>query len=132
MDTLFQRFFGPTMREGGEAPLQAWSPRCDVTENDQQMSIKVDLPGVDPKDVDISFRDNILVVRGEKKEEHEEKNKNYHRMERFVGQFYREIPLPPGTDPEKIAAASTNGVVTITIPKKQGAQSKKITVKAEK
>lgn len=131
-DNLIQRFFGRELAETKGGPMETWKPNCDVEETDKEILIKVDLPGVEPKDVDISFSDNTLVVRGEKKVEHEEKKKNFHRVERFVGQFYREIPLPPGTDQEKITAASANGVVTVTIPKKPAAQAKKIAVKTEK
>jgi HSP20 family protein len=86
---------------------------------------------VDPKDVDISVSGGSLVLRGEKKEEREDKKKNYHKVERFVGRFYREIGLPPGTDPEKITATSAKGVITITIPKAPQAQARKVPVKAQ-
>ena len=132
MDSLVKRFFGRELVETKNGPMETWKPSCDVEETDKELLVKVDLPGVEPKDVDISFSDNTLVVRGEKREEKEEKKKNFHRVERFVGQFYREIPLPPGTEQDKITAASANGTVTITIPKKPAAQAKKIPVKSEK
>jgi HSP20 family protein len=72
-----------------------------------------------------------LVLRGEKQEEKKEEKKDFHRIERFVGQFYREIPLPTGTNPDKISATSSKGVVTITIPKKPEVQPKKIAVAAK-
>jgi HSP20 family protein len=128
MEELFQRFFGP--EEGGNGTTIAWAPRVDVEETDKEFVVKADLPGVDPKDVEVSLTDGSLVIKGEKKEVKEEKRKNYHRVERFAGQFYREIPLPAGADAEKIAAASAKGVVTVTIPKKPEAQPKKIAVKA--
>ena len=107
---------------------QIWAPRVDVEETEKEILVKADLPGIDPKAVEISIQDNVLTVRGEKKEEKEEKKKNYHRVERFTGSFHRAIPLPPGADAEKMAATSTNGVVTITVPKKPEAQPRKITV----
>jgi HSP20 family protein len=132
MDDLFGRFFGETLTlEELRNPTGAWSPRVDVEETPKEIIVKADLPGVEAKEVDISFVDGSLVLQGEKKEEHEEKKKGFHRFERFVGKFYRELPLPPGTDPEKIVASSTKGVVTITIPKKPEAQPRKITVKPE-
>jgi HSP20 family protein len=131
MDTLVERFFGrPLAESNGETDV--WQPRCDIEETDKEILVKTDLPGVDPKEVDISLRDNVLTIRGEKKEEKEEKKKDYHRVERFTGQFYRELALPAEADAEKISANSANGVVTVTIPKRPGAQPKKIAVKAEK
>lgn len=128
MTDLMQRFFGEEAGNGFLTAAKTWSPRVDVEETDKEILVKADLPGVDPKAIEISIENGILTVRGEKKEEKEEKKKNYHRVERFSGSFYRAIPLPPGVDAEKVSATSANGVVTITIPKKPEAQAKKITV----
>ncbi len=122
--------FEPVQGNGGEV-MRAWAPRVDVEETDKEFVVKADLPGVEPKDVDISFRDGALVIKGEKKEKREEKGKNYQRIERFVGQFYREIALPPGTDPEKISATAAKGVITVTVAKAPQAQAKKIPVKPQ-
>jgi HSP20 family protein len=130
MENVFQRFFGEPLEENGGL-VQVWSPRVDVEETDKEILVKVDVPGVDPKDAEITVADGSLVLRGEKKEEREEKEKNYHRMERFVGQFYREIPLPVGTDPDKISATSSKGVITVAIPKKPEAQPKKIAIEVK-
>jgi HSP20 family protein len=127
MEDLFHRFF-PTLEEAA-TPLSAWAPRVDVEETDKEILVKADVPGVDAKDVEITVSDGTLVLRGEKKQEKEENGKNYRRAERFVGKFYRELPLPAGTDPEKIAATTDKGVVIISIPKKPEAQPRKITVK---
>jgi HSP20 family protein len=94
METMFHRFFEPL--EETAAVVQPWAPRVDVEETEKEIVVKADLPGVDSKGVEISVFDGSLVVKGEKKEAKEEKKKNYHRLERFVGQFYREIPLPTG------------------------------------
>jgi HSP20 family protein len=130
MEDVFERFFGEPLEEVGTA-IKTWTPRVDVEETDKDMVVKADLPGVDAKDVEISVSNGSLILKGEKKEEREEKKKNYHSVERFVGKFYREIPLPTGTDADKIIATSTKGVITITIPKKPEAQPKKICVKAQ-
>jgi HSP20 family protein len=132
MDHLFERFLGRAEGDANGGALAAWKPSCDVEETEKEVIVKADLPGVDPKELDISIRDNRLTIRGEKKEEKEEKRKDYHRVERFSGQFYRELNLPAEADLERISAASSNGVVTITIPKKPGAQARKIAVKPEK
>jgi HSP20 family protein len=128
LEGLFGRFFGD---EGGNGPLlKTWSPRIDVEETEKEIAIKCDLPGVDPKDIEVTVTDNVLTVRGEKKEEKEEKQKNYHRVERFVGKFYREIPLPAGCDGTNVTATSSKGVVSITIPKSPGALPKKVAVQS--
>jgi HSP20 family protein len=128
MEDLFERFFGPAETEGNGSKV--WAPRVDVVETDKDVVVKAELPGVDPKDVVLSVQGGVLIVRGEKKEEKEEKNKEYHRVERFFGQFYREVPLPAGTDPDKITATSAQGVIIVTIPKKPEIQPKKIAIKA--
>lgn len=128
MEGVMEKFFGEDAGNGKASLVKTWAPRVDVEETDKEIVVKADLPGVDPKAIEISVENGILTVRGEKKEEKEEKNKNYHRVERFAGSFSRAIALPPGADAEKVSATSTNGVVTITVPKKLGAQPKKITV----
>lgn len=122
MEDLFDRVVGD-----GEA-VRAWAPSVDVEETDKEIIVKADLPGVDSKDIDIQVVDNVLTVRGGKEEQKEEKKKNYHRVERFSGQFYRAIRLPAVADANKVAATSANGTVTITIPKKAEAQPKKIVI----
>jgi HSP20 family protein len=111
--------------------VQAWAPRVDIAETEKEVVVKADLPGVDPKDVDITIVEGCLCLKGVKKEEHEEKKKNYHRIERCVGNFQREITLLPGIDPEKISAVCTKGVITVIIPKKPEVVPKKIAVKVQ-
>jgi HSP20 family protein len=127
MEGVLEKFFGEEAGNGMLAAAKTWSPRVDVEETDKEIVVKADLPGVDPKAVEISVENGVLTVRGEK-EETEERKKNYHRVERFTGSFYPAIPLPPGADAERVSATSANGVVTITVPKKPEAQPKKITV----
>jgi HSP20 family protein len=126
MEEVMERFFG--QENGKPRSGEVWAPRVDVEETDKEILVKADLPGVDPKNIEITVENGVLMVRGEKNEEKEEKKKNYHRIERFAGSFYRAIQLPPGADTEKVSAASANGVVTVTIPKKAEAQPKKVTV----
>jgi HSP20 family protein len=128
METLMEQFFGDEPATGKTFAMKSWAPRVDVEETEKEILVKADLPGVDPKNVEVSVERGVLTVRGEKKEEKEEKKKNHHRVERFAGSFFRAIALPPGADAEKVAATSANGVVTITIPKKPEAQAKKIAV----
>jgi HSP20 family protein len=127
MEDVFERFFEP-MEGNGPRALQTWAPRVDIEESDKEIVVRADVPGVDAKDVEVSLVEGSLILRGEKKEEKKEEGKDYHRVERFMGQFFRAIPLPAGADASKIAATSSKGVVTITIPKKPEVQPKKIAV----
>ena len=106
-----------------------WQPKVDISERDDALEVKVDLPGIKPEDVDISVADNRLTIKGERKEEKETKEKTVHRVERSYGSFYRSIALPAGTDPDQVSAQSDNGVITVTLPKPSEAQGKKIAVK---
>jgi len=128
MESLVERFFGEPEVEKGPTLMRTWTPRVDVEEAEKEIVVKADIPGVEPKDVEVTVRDGVLVLHGEKKEEHEETKKNYWRMERFAGEFYREIPLPAGADPEKITATGSVGVITVTIPRKPEVLPKKIAV----
>ncbi len=106
-----------------------WQPKVDISESDDALEVKVDLPGIKPEDVDISVADNRLTIKGERKEEKETKEKTVHRIERSYGSFFRSIALPAGTDPDQVSAQSDNGVITVTLPKPSEAQGKKIAVK---
>jgi HSP20 family protein len=129
IDRLFEDFTrGGLGVLGGQNNL---IPSIDVSENDKQIEISVELPGLERKDVEISLEDDILTVRGEKKveEKKEDKDKNYHVTERAYGVFYRAIQLPPGVDPSKVQASMANGVLKVAIPKPVRSQAKKIEVK---
>jgi HSP20 family protein len=124
MEDVFHRLFEPAA--GAE-----WAPSVDVEETDAAILVKADLPGVDAKDVEVTVQNSTLILRGEKKEEKEEKGKNYHRVERFTGSFYRSVPLPTEADTAGVTATSAKGVVTVTIPKKPGAQAKRVPVQSK-
>jgi HSP20 family protein len=129
MENVFERFLAQPLASNSKGVMKAWAPRVDVHETDKEIVVKADLPGVEPKEVEVTVVEGALVIKGEKKEEKEEEKKaNYHRVERFAGRFFREIPLPAGTDTETIVTASSKGVITITIPKKPEGQPKKIAV----
>jgi HSP20 family protein len=130
LEEMFDRFTDVSLFGNGDA-AKVWQPRVDVEETDKEITVKVDLPGVDPKDIEIQVLNGVLTLKGEKKEEKEEKKKNYHRVERFYGAFYREIPLTAAADSDKVVATSAKGVITISVPKKAELQPKKITVKSQ-
>jgi HSP20 family protein len=141
MDRLFDRFgagFGfPSLRRmfDVESPWRgsfSFSMAIDMSEDEKAYKISAELPGIDSKDIDVSVTGDMLVLKGEKRQEKEEKDKNYHFSERAYGSFQRAFELPASVDRGKIAADFSKGVLTITLPKTAEAQqpTKKIAVKA--
>jgi HSP20 family protein len=126
------RLFDDFTRSVGMYETQALNlvPSVDVTENDKQIEIAVELPGLERKDVEIAVEDDLLTIRGEKKIESEQKDdkKNVHLAERSYGTFYRVLQLPAGVDPSSIKATMSNGVLKLTIPKPAKSQPQKIEV----
>lgn len=120
MDRVFEQFFrgGPLSAFEGEMGRGFFAPVLDIAEEEKGYRIELELPGLEAKDVSIELEEGVLVVRGEKKLEREEKKDRYHRIERSYGQFQRVLDLPDDADPEKIAANFKNGVLTITLPKR--------------
>jgi HSP20 family protein len=114
-------------QSGGESV--GWTPAADVFEDEEGLSLRFDLAGVDPKDVDIRFENGVLTVKGERKLDHEEKRENYHRVELAYGTFTRSFSLPGTVDAEKIRAESKNGVLTVFLPKRAEAKPRAIQVK---
>ena len=105
------------------------APRTDLAAAENEVTVRMELPGVDPKDVDIRATAGLLTVCGEKKAEKEEKRKNYHYVERQFGSFHRTIQLPSTVDPNRVNAAYKNGVLTITIAKRAEAKPRRIKVR---
>lgn len=109
------------------------TPRIDMAEMENEIQVTVELPGMEEKDIEVNFSKDMLVIRGEKKAEKEDKRKGYYLVERTYGSFHRAIPIPAGVDPDKVEAKFKNGVLKVTLPKTKEAQKemKKITVKCE-
>jgi HSP20 family protein len=105
-------------------------PRMDVAETDKAIEIEAELPGLETKDVQINLADNVLTIRGEKKSEREEKEKDYHLVERSYGSFSRSVALPQGVKPEDVSAEIAKGVLKVTVKKPAPAQSKQIEIKS--
>jgi len=103
----------------------------DISETEDHIIVKTDLPGIDLKDLDIEVVDRVLTLKGNKKEEHEEKTEHYRRIERRFGSFCRSLLLPDNVEAEKIEAAYKDGVLKVTIPKSESAKPKKIEVKTD-
>ena len=140
MDRLFDRFGFPSLRrvfdsEPSWRPASSFSfsvPAIDMSEDEKVYKISAELPGIDAKDIDVSVSGGTLVLKGEKRQEKEEKDKNYHFSERAYGSFERSFPLPSSVDRDKVAADFSKGVLTITLPKTAAAQKpqKKIEIKS--
>ncbi|KAA3602169.1 MAG: Hsp20/alpha crystallin family protein [Calditrichaeota bacterium] len=106
-----------------------WSPLTDIVEEKDNFVLRLDLPGLNREDVKINFTNNTLSVSGERKFENETKDKNYHRVERAYGKFYRSFTLPKEVKQEEIDANFKNGQLTISIPKAEEAKPKEIEIK---
>jgi len=134
MDTLFEDFFrGVEMEPIFGRHNEQLSPNVDITESDREIQVSAELPGMDEKDIDITLNHDSLTIKGEKKEEKEDKGRDYYRMERSYGSFCRSIPIPVEIETDKVNASYKKGILTITIPKSSKAleEKKKIAVKVE-
>ena len=105
-----------------------WSPAVDIYETENELVLKADLPEVDLKDIDVRVENQTLTISGERKFERKESDKGYHRIERSYGTFQRSFAVPNTFDTEKIGAAFKNGVLTVTLPKKEAAKPRQIKV----
>jgi HSP20 family protein len=115
-------------RTSEESNLTAWAPSVDIYETEHELVVKADLPEVDPKDLDIRVENNILTIRGERKFEKNVNQENYLRVERAYGSFARSFTLANTVNAEAIKADYQNGVLTLSIPKKEEAKPKQIKV----
>jgi HSP20 family protein len=123
------RVFGDVLeRSGVESNLTAWVPAVDIYENEHELTVKADLPDVDAKDLDIRVENNILTIRGERKFEKKQSEGNYLRVERSYGSFARSFSLANTVNAEAIKADYQNGVLTLSIPKREEAKPKQIKV----
>jgi|LGVC01.1.fsa_nt_gb HSP20 family protein len=126
MDHLMESFFG---REPMFYERERWIPAVDVAETKDEIVVKVEAPGMDEKDISVTLSGDNLMIKGERKSEKEEKDKHFHRTERYCGSFQRVIGLPVSVDQEKIKADYAKGVLEIRLPKKAEAKPKEIPIK---
>lgn len=136
MNRMFDQFFSDPFTLLPLSSLRNTTdflPRIDVSETDQAMQVTAELPGMQEKDIQIALENEVLVISGEKKNDLEEKGKNYHRIERNYGSFQRVIPLVSEVETEKVEAVFKDGVLTITLPKTPAAakMSHKIEIKSK-
>ena len=114
--------------EASTSPNVTWVPRVDVHEEKDRFVVLADVPGVDPKDIDITADNGVLTVRGERRSEKRETENGYERVERVSGTFLRRFKLPEGANTELITAKQANGVLEVTIPKTQASQPRRIAI----
>lgn len=112
-------------------PLTAWVPPCDIVENDKEVLIKMELPEIKKENVNVSFENGILTIRGERKLEEETKKENYHRIERSYGEFLRSFTLPPFVDNTNILAEFKEGMLLVHLPKLEEKKPKQIEIKVK-
>jgi HSP20 family protein len=123
------RLFASVLERSGEqSNLSSWAPTVDIYETAQELVVKADLPDVDPQDLDIRVENNILTIRGERKFEKKVNDENYLRVERAYGSFSRSFSLSSTVNAEAIKADYQNGVLSLTIPKREEAKPKQIKV----
>jgi HSP20 family protein len=108
---------------------ESWAPAVDLKETKKAYIVKADIPGVDPKDIDVTLENGVLTVRGERKEEHREEGEDFHRVERFSGSFARQFSLPDAAE-DGVEAHMKDGVLEIRIPKSEKAVARKIEIKS--
>ena len=121
------RFFNGYPSNDDES-LSTWTPLVDISEAEDHYEVVVEVPGLDKNDITLSFEDQVLTLKGEKKAIHEDKKRNYHRVERFYGKFERSFRLPQSVKTNEIKAKYENGVLTVTIPKSEEAKPREITI----
>ena len=135
MNRLFGEFFGdfPLAERSRESAWEtsAFMPRVDVSETDLEVKVTAELPGMDEKDISVELQENVLILRGEKKSEQEEKGKNWFRREQSYGSFHRAIELPAGVDAGKASAQFKKGVLTFKAPKLEEEKEKRKAIPIE-
>lgn len=128
MNRLFDSFF---RNDDAPAGLSMWTPAVDIIERDSEYEVRMELPGVCKDDVKITIENNVLTIRGEKKQQSAEEEKDFRRIERSYGSFQRSFTLPTTVRAEKIEAAVAEGVLSVKLPKADEARSKQIEVKVQ-
>lgn len=109
----------------------SWVPAVDIAEEGEKMVVRAELPGIPEKDIEIQFENGVLTIRGEKKFEKKDEESNYYRIERSYGTFTRSFTLPRSVDPDGISASYRDGILEVTIPKKEEARPRQIKIKVD-
>lgn len=125
---FLQRALYPANSGDSDIVTSQWMPRVDIKEEDNRFLIEADIPGVEPKDIEVHMDKGVLTIKGERSQEKREDNDRFSRIERQYGMFHRRFALPDSADPENIEATGKNGVLMITIPKRPAATPRRIQV----
>lgn len=128
LETLYSQNGQLSNYEDSAIATSSWVPSVDIKEEENRFVIHADIPGVDPKDIEVTMEHGVLTIKGERNGETKEERKNYKRIERVRGAFYRRFSLPDTADAEKITAVGKHGVLEVIIPKREIAQPRKINV----
>jgi HSP20 family protein len=129
MNRLFEgALHGWPDESNGTTGTTSWVPAADIYESDNELVVNLDLPGIDPKMVDLRVENNVLTIRGERQFEEKQNKDNYHRVERSYGAFGRSFTLSTAVDPEKTRASYKAGVLSIALPKAEAAKPKRIQI----
>lgn len=128
VNRMFDEFFRDFSLGPWSGERLEWLPALDLSESDDAVRVTAELPGVDPKEVDISLSEDLLTISGEKKTESKHKGRDYHRLERCFGAFSRSVRLPAPVDPDKVEATFKDGVLTINLPKREEAKTRKVKI----
>jgi len=128
MNRLFEDAFSSARGEERDIISSSWAPAVDIYEDENQLVVTAEVPGIDEKDIEIKVEDSTLSIQGERKMEKETKEENYHRIERAYGSFYRSFTLPNYIDQDKIQAEHQNGILKITLPKKPELKPRKVKI----
>lgn len=124
MDRLFDRFWD------GEPPtVGAWNPKVELSETTEALNLRAELPGIEPKDIQVVVENGVLMLQGEKRQETEEKDERYYRAERSYGTFARSLRLPANVDAQRVGATFKNGILVVTLPKTAEARGTTVPIK---
>lgn len=129
MDRTIDRFFGGSLLEPKFLRTEGWMPAVDVTENDAEVLVHAEVPGIAPEDLDVSVLGTTLTISGTKREKTEKRGQDFYQCERRFGEFRRVIELPESVDPEKVTADTDQGVVCVHIGKRAGVKPRHIAVR---
>jgi HSP20 family protein len=129
MDKLWKRFFAEKPFSG--MLTKQWLPPVDISEVEDKLLIKVELPGIEAKDVNVSISGDLLIITGEKKKEEEEKDEHHYCVERYSGTFRRSFHLPVNVQADKIEATFDKGVLKVTLPKTEETKKKEIGIRVK-
>lgn len=135
MEEVFDRYlksFG-ALRHGTHEPIAAgdWSPRVDIAETEGEFVVKAEIPEVKKEDIHVTVENGIITLKGERKQEKEEKGKKFHRVERYYGSFCRSFSLPDNVDESRVKAEFKDGVLTVQLPKSGESRPKALEVKID-